>query len=145
MRLPEPDARQRFASAAVARLATTGPDGHPHLVPVTFVLDGQRGLGDLIYTAVDAKPKATTNLQRLRNIRANPQVAILADHYQPDWAGLWWVRADGRADILDGPAGLAPALALLAGRYPQYRQQPPGGPVIRIRVTRWTGWTAEPG
>ena len=144
MRLPEPDARRRFASAAVARLATAGPGGRPHLVPVTFVLDGQPGRGDRIYHAVDAKPKSTTNLQRLRNIRADPRVALLADHYQPDWAGLWWVRADGHAAILDEPAAMAPALALLAARYPQYQQQPPGGPVISIQVTRWTGWAAAP-
>jgi PPOX class probable F420-dependent enzyme len=142
VRLPEPDARQRFASAPVARLATAGPDGRPHLVPVTFVLDSRSGPGDRIYTVVDAKPKTTTNLQRLRNIRANPQVAALADHYQRDWAGLWWVRADGHADILEEPADMAAALALLAGRYPQYQQQPPGGPVIRIQVARWTGWAA---
>jgi PPOX class probable F420-dependent enzyme len=142
VRLPEPDARQRFASVPVARLATAGLDGRPHLVPVTFVLDSGPAPGDRIYIAVDAKPKTTTNLQRLRNIQANPQVAVLADHYQPDWAGLWWVRADGRADILAEPAAMAPALALLAGRYPQYRQQPPGGPVIRIQVARWTGWSA---
>jgi PPOX class probable F420-dependent enzyme len=142
VRLPEPDARQRFASAPVARLATAGPDGRPHLVPVTIVLDSQPGQGDRIYTAVDAKPKTTSNLQRLRNIRANPQVAVLADHYQPDWAGLWWVRADGHATIVAEPAAMAPALALLAGRYPQYQQQPPAGPVIRIQVTRWAGWAA---
>ena len=143
MRLPEPDARQRFASVPVARLATAGPGGRPHLVPVTFVLDSQPGQGDRIYTAVDAKPKTTTNLQRLRNIRASPQVAVLADDYQPDWAGLWWVRADGHAAILAEPAAMAPALALLAGRYPQYQQQPPAGPVIVIQVTRWTGWAAS--
>jgi len=145
VRLPEPEARQRFAAARVARLATVVPDGRPHLVPVTFVLHRQPGQGDWIYTAVDAKPKTTSSLQRLRNIRASPQVAVLADHYQPDWAGLWWVRADGHAAILGEPAAMAPALALLAGRYPQYQQQPPAGPVIRIQVTRWTGWAAESG
>jgi PPOX class probable F420-dependent enzyme len=69
---------------------------------------------------------------------------VLADHYEDDWDRLWWVRADGRAAILDGPAAMAPALALLAERYPQYRTHPPGGPVISIRVTRWTGWAAQP-
>ena len=81
---------------------------------------------------------------RLRNIRAHPQVAVLADHYEDDWDRLWWVRADGRALILDEPAAMAPALALLADRYPQYRAQPPAGPVLSIEVTRWTGWAAIP-
>jgi len=131
----------------VARLATAGPDGGPHLVPFTFVLDHRArtdgpGPEDRIYSAVDAKPKSSTDLRRLRNIRANARVAVLADHYEDDWDGLWWVRADGQASILDDPAAMAPALALLAGRYPQYRQRPPAGPVISIHVTRWTGWAA---
>jgi PPOX class probable F420-dependent enzyme len=147
MRLDAGETRRRFASARVARLATVGPDGCPHLVPFTFALDSRVGDGDpgprdRIYSAVDAKPKSSTDLRRLRNIRANPQVAVLADHYEEDWGGLWWVRADGQASILDEPAAMSPALALLEERYPQYRAQPPGGPVISIRVTRWTGWAA---
>jgi PPOX class probable F420-dependent enzyme len=133
----------------VARLATTGPAARPHLVPVTFALDGDR-----IYTVVDAKPKTTMNLRRLRNIRADPRVAVLADHYEDDWSRLWWARADGLAEILAGPAaGQAPGTAgrqagpagpleLLAARYPQYLADPPAGPLIRIQVERWTGWAA---
>jgi PPOX class probable F420-dependent enzyme len=143
MRLDAGAARQRFARARVARLATAGLDGQPHLVPFTFALDRHPGQEDRIYSAVDAKPKSSTDLRRLRNIRANPRVAVLADHYEDDWDGLWWVRADGQAAILDDPATMASALALLAGRYPQYREHPPGGPVISIHVDRWTGWTAR--
>lgn len=139
MNLTERDARQRFAGAAVARLATVTEAGRPHLVPVTFAVDGDR-----IYVAVDAKPKSTRNLRRLRNIRANPQVAVLADRYDDDWAALWWVRADGRAVIVDDPRQMAGPVALLAGRYPQYRELPPAGPVIEITVERWTGWAAAP-
>lgn len=148
MRLEVADARRRFAGVRVARLATVSPDGRPHVVPFTFALGSRArgagsGLEDHIYSAVDAKPKSTNDLRRLRNIRANPRVAVLADHYEDDWDGLWWVRADGQAAILDDPAAMAPALALLAGRYPQYREHPPGGPVISIHVDRWTGWTAR--
>jgi PPOX class probable F420-dependent enzyme len=161
VRLPEDEARRRFAGARVARLATAGPDGRPHIVPFTFVLsagagqgeggggDGEFGAPDRIYSAVDAKPKSSTGpksrtgLRRLRNIRANPRVAVLADHYEDDWDRLWWVRADGQAAILDDPAAMDPALALLAGRYPQYRDQPPPGPVIVIQVARWSGWASR--
>lgn len=148
MRLEVADARRRFAGVRVARLATVSPDGRPHVVPFTFALGSRaRGAGsgpeDHIYSAVDAKPKSTNDLRRLRNIRVNPRVAVLADHYGDDWDGLWWVRADGQAAILDDPVTMAPALALLAGRYPQYREHPPAGPVISIHVDRWTGWTAR--
>jgi PPOX class probable F420-dependent enzyme len=137
LELAAEEARQRFAEAAVARLATVGPGGKPHLVPVTFAVDG-----DHIYTAVDAKPKTTANLRRLRNIAGNPRVAVLADHYEENWDGLWWVRADGTAALLDRPADMAGPLRLLAARYPQYRASPPAGPVISVRVTRWSGWAA---
>ena len=145
MRLDSAAARRRFGAAPVARLATVSPAGRPHLVPVTFVLDSEPSRGDHVYTAVDAKPKSTSQLQRLRNIRAHPRVALLADHYAADWTQLWWVRADGRAAVLDAEAGaaaLAGPLRLLAARYPQYAAQPPAGPVIVVRVDRWTGWAA---
>jgi PPOX class probable F420-dependent enzyme len=131
------EARRRFAAAPVARLATVGPAGQPHLVPVTFAVDG-----DHVYTAVDAKPKSTANLRRLRNIAADPRVALLADHYEADWAALWWARADGAALVLDQPADMAGPVRLLAARYAQYRASPPAGPVIRVQVARWTGWAA---
>ena len=124
----------------MARLATVSPGGAPHIVPVTFAVDG-----DTIYSAVDAKPKTTARLARLRNITAEPRVAVLADHYEGDWGRLWWARADGAATILAGAAEMAAPLALLARRYPQYRATPPGGPVIRVQVERWSGWAASAG
>lgn len=139
MDLPKQEARRRFGAAPVARLATVGAAGRPHIVPVTFALDGDR-----IYSAVDFKPKTTAHLQRLRNIRADPRAAVLADHYTGDWARLWWVRADGQASVLDEPADMAGPLRLLADRYPQYRERPPAGPVICVLVQHWTAWAAAP-
>jgi PPOX class probable F420-dependent enzyme len=135
MRLTEQAARERLASVPVVRLATVDEAGRPHLVVTTFVVDGDR-----LYTAVDAKPKSTRDLKRLRNIQANPQVAVLADHYEDDWTRLWWVRADATAEIVQDPAAMARPIALLRDRYPQYRDAPPEGPVIAIAVERWSGW-----
>ena len=135
MRLTTEEARARFAAARVARLATTGNDGRPHLVPITFAVDGDR-----ICTAVDHKPKTTRNLRRLRNIEQNPSVALLADHYAEDWTTLWWVRVDGQASIVTDVAAVEHHLELLAERYGQYRDARPAGPVIAIEAERWTGW-----
>jgi PPOX class probable F420-dependent enzyme len=138
VRLTEEDARARLAGARVARLATAGGDGQPHLVPVTFAVDG-----DLIYTAVDHKPKKSTNLRRLRNIRENPRVALLADHYEDgDWDVLWWVRIDGWASVVEDERGLQDPLDVLAERYQQYRDQRPAGPVIVIQADHWKGWSS---
>ncbi len=136
--LPVDEARRRFSAARVARLATADGEGQPHIVPVTFA-----AAGDHIYSAVDAKPKRTTLLRRLRNIAANSRVAVLADHYDDNWDELWWVRADGHAAILDTPGEMAGPLRLLAERYPQYRWNQPGGPVISVLVERWAGWSAS--
>ena len=136
-RLTAPQARERLAAARVARLATVSAAGVPHLVPVTFAV-----AGDTVYTAVDGKPKSTTGLRRLANIRRSPAVAILADHYEEDWTALWWARGDGTASVLDDPVAMARPLDLLARRYPQYATVPVPGPVIAIQVTAWTGWTA---
>ena len=136
-RLPGPAARDLFAAARVARLASVSALGQPHIVPCVFALDG-----DLVYSAVDGKPKTTRDLQRLANIRSRPEVALLADQYTEDWASLWWVRADGDAAILDTPAQMAGPIRLLTARYPQYQAVPPPGPVIAITVRNWSGWTA---
>ena len=136
MRLPEDDARARFAAARVARLATADAKGRPHLVPVTFAVDG-----DDIYVAVDHKPKTTPALKRLSNIAENPQVSALADRYDDDWDALWWVRGDGTARVI--ATDTAVALQLLTARYRQYRDNPPPGPVIAITVERWSGWAAS--
>ena len=128
--------RRRLVGARVAHLATVGPGGRPHIVPITFALDG-----DAIYFAVDAKPKRTTDLQRVRNIEANPAVSVLVDHYDDDWSRLWWVRVDGRAGVL-GRGDSDRAVDLLAERYAQYRQVRPSGPVVAISVDRMSGWSA---
>src|ERR1700750_1480829 len=92
------EARHRFASARVARLATADAGGVPHLVPIAFVVEGAT-----IYSAVDAKPKRTRALRRLANVRENPAVSLLVDHWdEDDWERLWWVRADGTGRVL-GP------------------------------------------
>jgi PPOX class probable F420-dependent enzyme len=124
-----------FADARVARLATVDESGRPHVVPVTFALDG-----DIAYIAVDHKPKTTRNLKRLRNIEADPRVSLLVDEYTEDWAQLWWIRADGIATILRDPATFAEPIRLLAAKYPQYRANPIEGPIIRIEITHRAGW-----
>ena len=89
--------RERVREARVGRLATIGADGRPHLVPICFALEG-----DVLYSAVDEKPKRSKRLQRLENIRNRPDVAVLVDHYDEDWERLWWVRLEGTASVLEG-------------------------------------------
>lgn len=131
------DARRRLAQARVGRLATVGPEGQPHLVPIVFA-----AVDDTVYSAVDRKPKSSGELRRVRNIRANAQVSLLMDHYEEDWTRLWWVRADGCASVLNEVTGSHPAVDALTAKYRQYAGSMLGGPVIAVRVTRLRGWTA---
>lgn len=129
--------RSRFASSAVARLATVRPDGAPHVVPVVFAL-----ADEVVYSAVDAKPKRTGRLQRLANVRAHPRCTLLVDHYEDDWSRLWWVRADGAGSVVEDVPATHPGLEALAARHPQYREERPAGPLLVITVQRWTGWSS---
>jgi PPOX class probable F420-dependent enzyme len=133
------EARARFAAARVARLATADAAGRPHLVPVAFAV-----VEDTIYSAVDAKPKRTRALRRLANVRENPAVAMLVDHWdEDDWAALWWVRADGRGRVIDSEDPEARrAVELLRERYPAQRE---AGEVLAVEVERWSGWAAAAG
>jgi len=120
----------------VARLATVGPDGRPHVVPICFALDG-----DTLYTVVDSKPKSTRALQRLVNVEANPCVEIVIDHYDEDWTRLWWVRLVGEARVVEHDTR---GLELLQAKYPQYRADPPAGPYVVVAIETRRGWRAEP-
>jgi len=135
--MAEFDTRERFASSPVAQLATAGADGVPHLVPVVFAVSH-----DVIYTAVDAKRKTTHRLRRLANIAANPQVSLLVDHYDDDWTQLWWVRADGVAEIHDTGEEMAVGYALLRRKYRQYDRIALDGPVVTVDVQHWSSWRA---
>ena len=133
------EARARFAAARVARLATADAAGRPHLVPVAFAV-----AEDTIYSAVDAKPKRTRALRRLANVRENPAVSLLVDHWdEDDWGALWWARADGRGRVLDPDDPEARrAVDLLRERYPRQRD---AGEVLAVEVERWSGWAAAAG
>ena len=131
------DARGLLSSAQVAVLASVRPDGRAHAVPIVFAIDG-----DYLYTAVDHKPKSTTRLARLENIAANPQVSVLAQHYNDDWERLWWVRVDGKAAVLESAVHRQKAVDLLIVKYAQYRSQAPSDKVIAVRIDRLTGWAA---
>jgi PPOX class probable F420-dependent enzyme len=131
-------ARSRAERARVARLGTMSNTGRVDLVPITFAI-----VGDVLYTAVDHKPKTTTELKRLDNVRANPEVSVLVDEYDDDdWSALWWVRLRGLAQVVDGGARYDTAIDALVAKYSQYRSVRPEGPAIVIELIRWQWWSA---
>ncbi len=142
MKLEEDEARRRFSSARVARLATIGEEGRPHVVPVSFAV-----VGNVIWSAVDElKPKTTSWLRRLANVSAHPAVSFLADYYDDaDWSLLWWVRADGTGRVVPSIDDAPEARRALCARYRQYAARPPAGPALAVDVERWVGWAGGQG
>jgi coenzyme F420-0:L-glutamate ligase / coenzyme F420-1:gamma-L-glutamate ligase len=125
----------------VGRFATADQDGRPHIVPVCYACDGAA-----LYIALDTKPKRVEpqRLKRVRNLLANPQVALLVDHYSDDWSELAFVLIRGTAELVPPEATEhRVAIELLRDRYPQYREMPiQEQPVIAIRPTAVTAWGA---
>ena len=124
--------------ARVGRLATVDGTGRPLVVPVCYALDGER-----IYSAVDAKPKRTRELRRLRNIAENPLISLVVDEYDEDWTRLCYVIVEGHADVLTGGDEFSRAIDRLVAKYPQYRALAlprDSGAVVRIVPDRILAW-----
>jgi len=141
MRLAEDEARARLAASDHGILCTVHAERGVDAVPVAYVVDDDGYVGVPIDSV---KPKSSSRLQRERNLEADPRATLLIEHWDPaDWSQLWWVRAElrwqGDADIGRG-AALA---ARLAGRYPQYRDQP-FHRVLVLRIVAVTAWAAAP-
>lgn len=119
-------------------MATVGTDSEPHLVPITFAIENR-----VVYSMVDHKPKSTLRLRRLDNIRHNPRVSLLVDHYESEWTNLWWVRIDGTATVVDSGGGWETARRLLTEKYHPYRLRPPDGPAVVVEITAVRSWEGK--
>lgn len=125
----------------VARLATIDKQYRPHIVPVVFAFDGQR-----LFTPIDRKPKRVLpqQLQRVRNIQANPDVTVLLDEYHDDWSKLAWVQLRGLAKFVEEGPDRDIGISLLLTKYRQYtRESLTDQPVIVITLKNIISWRAD--
>ena len=138
MRLNEDDARTRLATHDHAILCTFHRERGIDAVPVCFAVNG-----DDVGVPIDSvKPKASSRLQRERNLESDPRATLLVEHWDPDdWSQLWWVRAEllWQPEAADRGSKLA---SLLAERYAQYRDQP-FSRVLVLQVVGVSGWNAN--
>ena len=144
MQLPRTAIEQLLDHWPVARLATVGPEGRPHMVPIVFYREGP-----LIYSSVDAKPKSGRELARVQNVGRSPRVSLLLDDYSEDWSRLWWLRVDGTGSVLRDADAAEMVIAVdgLRRKYPQYQQTSPLGEpptLLRVRMTAVGSWCAGP-
>ena len=136
--MTDDEARRSVAAARIGRLASIDARGRPHVVPICFAMTG-----DQIVSVVDYKPKRTLELRRLDNVRRNPAVQLVVDHYDDDWSSLWWIRVSGQARVVDHGTERDDAIDVLAKKYPQYRERRPDGSVLLIDITEITSWQAS--
>jgi pyridoxamine 5'-phosphate oxidase family protein len=112
-----------LGSQRLGRLATVGPDGHPHVVPVGFRYNAE-------LDTIDIGGHDFAKRKKFRDVRTNPWVALVVD----DLASVtpWIVRGievRGEAEILEtGGAAMGPG----------YDE-----PMFRIRPNRVVAWGLE--
>ena len=138
MRLAAHEARARLAAHDHGILCTVHAHRGVDAVPVAYVVEeGYVGV------PIDrVKPKTSLRLQRERNLEADPRATLLVEHWdRSDWSRLWWVRAELRWQGDAAAARVAALASRLAGRYPQYRDQP-FARVLVLRIVGVTGWAA---
>jgi PPOX class probable F420-dependent enzyme len=124
-------------SHRVGRLAFADGDDRPRVLPVTFAV-----ADDAIWSAIDRKPKRTREPARVRWLRRRPAAALCLDVYDDDWDRLAWVQVLGSVTVLEVGEG-APGLKALTAKYPQYRAEPPPGPLLRLDPERTLYWRAS--
>ena len=150
------DAEQQefIATRRTATLVTLSDRGRPRPVPICFALlkPDTEGGSTLLYSPLDEKPKHSgdvRDLARVRDIAARPEVTLLFEHWSEDWSQLAWLRARGRARLVepgDDARAHESATRALRVKYPQYRaQRLESSPLIRITLETAVAWSAATG
>jgi PPOX class probable F420-dependent enzyme len=122
-----------IARERVCRVATAGPDGATHLVPVCHVLAGQK-----LYFG------SGNDARKVANLRENPHIALTIDLYSEDWSQLKGVMVQGTAALIERGARFKQARARLYGKYPQYQEEAAlatsDSVIVEVTPTRVFSW-----
>jgi PPOX class probable F420-dependent enzyme len=113
-----------------AKLATSGPGGQPHVMPVWFVLDGE----ELVFTTWGDSVKG-------RNLRRNPRAAVIVDEEVAPYA---FVHIRGHVTLSEDLEELLRFATAIGGRYMGAdragefgrRNAVPGELLVRLRQER---------
>jgi pyridoxamine 5'-phosphate oxidase family protein len=116
---------QYLTSQGLARLATVGPDGQPHIVPVTFTFNAAED-------AIDVGGVNFGASKKWRDAQGNPLVTFLLDDVLPDPRRARAIEVRGRAEALTGGG------SKINPRFPNFAEE-----FLRIRPTRILSWGLE--
>ena len=119
-------------SLRVARLATVGAKGQTHNVPICPLLDRER-----IYVGSE------TGARKVRNLEANPRVAIVFDEYTEAWAYLRGIMIQGEARVVK-PSEFRRLRKKMYAKYLRYESMAPLGArdsvILEITPRRKFSW-----
>ena len=117
----------------VARVATVGAAGMPHLVPVCQLL-----LAGKIYFASGRRGR------KILNLRANPKLALTVDLYSDDWSQIQGVMVQGTARVIERGPRFRSLRRRLYAKYPQYPREAALGEsdsvIVELTPTRVFSW-----
>lgn len=140
MKLDTDEARSRLAAQVHGVLSTLHPERGPDPQPVVYAVSDDGHVG----VPIDkVKPKASSRLQREKNLDADPRGSLLIEHWEAeDWSKLWWVRASLH-HVAEPSAELVEELSQrLARTVPQYADRP-FHRVLVCRIVGLAGWSAS--
>jgi PPOX class F420-dependent enzyme/OxyR family protein len=110
---------------SMGRLATIGPDGRPHIVPLTYVFNRDEDTIDL--GGIDF-----ANGKKWRDAKGNPNITFLVDDFSPTEAHAVEIRGDAEIHERGGSA--------INPRFPNFVEQ-----FIRLRPRRVVSWGLNDG
>ena len=111
-----------LTSQGLARLATVGPDGQPHVVPVTYAFNAKEDTIDVGGVDFGATKK-------WRDAQANPRVTFLLDDVLRNPRRARAIEVRGRAEALATGGGT------INPRFPNFAEE-----FLRIHPTRIVSW-----
>jgi len=130
--------RDLLRESRLGHLATSNRSRVPHVVSICFVFHE-----GWIYSSIDEKPKRREpeELRRIINIRANPNVCVVIDHYEENWRKLKFIIIHGKAEMIQSGKEHQQAITQLRKKYQQYRSMSlQTRPIIKISPTRIKTW-----
>jgi pyridoxamine 5'-phosphate oxidase family protein len=117
--------REYLTSATLGRLATVGPDGQPHVVPVTFAFNAAED-------AIDVGGIFFGRTKKWRDGKRNPKVTFLVDESWGEGAKAIEIRGQAEAHETGGDK--------IHPKFPNFTPE-----FLRIRPRRVVAWGVEPG
>jgi pyridoxamine 5'-phosphate oxidase family protein len=115
-----PDELAYLQSQSMGRLATVGPDGRPHLVPLTYRFNVEED-------AIDLGGIDFGNTKKWRDVQQNRKVTFLVDDASPNGAHAVEVRGDAELHQTGGES--------INPRFATFKPQ-----FIRLRPYRIVSW-----